>query len=416
VRGPTGATTLRRTGATTLRRTGAALLLAAAAVVTAAALQDRQPRFDGEYGLWVRLDRDSVVAHWLTSHTSPGRAELGPAGSPIRTATTPRSQVHRAAFARPRGNEVLLRYGADNGDPLHETSIVLTPPRRPAVSYSRVDSLFIVGDTHGEFDALFLSLQRADLVDGHGRWSGGRKHLVFAGDLTDRGPDVLRLLWFVYRLEREAAQAGGRVHVLLGNHEIMVMLGDLRYVHPKEAAIAEHHGVRYDSMFDTRHSILGRWLVSKPAMIRIDGVLVAHGGIAPEYAQLTLRGFDAMLAKYTGEELFHRWADSTFLPQLDSLGYLAREDFFWGPRSVFWHREYVENVTTSSELEQALRYLDARMLVVGHTPAATIEALHEGRLIAAHTPRMGGELLLLVRDGRGHRRFRVGQEGPPEQF
>jgi hypothetical protein len=79
-----------------------------------------------------------------------------------------------------------------------------------------------------------------------------------------------------------------------------------------------------------------------------------------------------MLAKYTGEDLFHRWADTTFLPAMDSAGYMQREDFFWSPRSVFWHREYVQSDTASGQLDQALRYLDARMLVVGHTSPETI--------------------------------------------
>lgn len=399
------------------RRYGVMVLLAAAATaVVAAAAQDGDLRFDGEYGLWVQAGQDSVIAHWLTSQPSAGRAELGPAGGPFRSVTTPLAQAHRAAFPRPRAGEVLLRFGSDSDARLHEMAIVLTPPRRPPVSFTRVDSLYIVGDTHGDFDALVRGLQRADLIDENHRWIGGRRHLVFAGDLTDRGPDVLALLWFVYRLEQEAARAGGRVHVVLGNHEIMVLLGDLRYVHPKEAAIASYHGVGYDSVFDTRHSILGRWLTSKPGLIRIDGVLIAHGGVAPEYARMTLRGFEATLAEYTAEELFHRWADTTFLPELDSLSYAAREDFFWSPRSVFWHRDYVQTDTASGELDEALRHLRARTLVVGHTAVPSIRALYDGRVIATHTPRMGAELLLLVRDGRGHRRFRISEAGPPEAF
>jgi hypothetical protein len=59
------------------------------------------------------------------------------------------------------------------------------------------------------------------------------------------------------------------------------------------------YGVSYDRLFDTRHSVLGRWLVSKPGMIRIDGTLIAHGGVTPEYARAHAAGFDAMLAQYT---------------------------------------------------------------------------------------------------------------------
>jgi hypothetical protein len=373
-------------------------------------------RFDGEYGLWVWSDRDSLVVSWLTASPGPGRLELTVRGARPEIRTTPAGRAHRVAFSRPRGDDVTLRYGAEGGE-LSTTHVSLAAPRRPAVSFSRVDSLFIVGDTHGEFDALLAGLREARLIDAAQRWTGGRRHLVFAGDLTDRGPDVLRLLWFVYRLEQEAAQAGGRVHLVLGNHEIMVLLGDLRYVHPKEAAVATMHGVTYDRLFDTRRSVLGRWLVSKPGVIRIDGVAIAHGGVTPEYAELTLSGFDATLARYTAEDLFHLWADSTAVIRMASASYDLRHDFFWSPRSVFWHREYVQTDTASGQLDQALRLLRARTLVVGHTAVPSIHARYDGRVIAAHTPRMGAELLLLVRDGSaGHRRFRIRQGEPPAEF
>lgn len=89
-----------------------------------------------------------------------------------------------------------------------------------------------------------------------------------------RGADATRVLWLLCRLEREAKGAGGGVDFLLGNHEVMVMLGDLRYVGPKELAIAEAHGIGYDRLFDVRRSILGSWLESKPAAIPIGDLAV----------------------------------------------------------------------------------------------------------------------------------------------
>jgi hypothetical protein len=395
-----------------------ALLLCVAAAASAATA-GRGPgataRYDGEFGLWVASTRDSVVVHWITAEVAAGQLLVSSADGDPAAFTTPQGQAHRMAFRRPRRDGLVLRYGAQ-GDSLHTTAVSLAEQRRPPVTFSRVDSLYIVGDTHGDFDALFSGLQHAGLVDAAGQWTGGRSHLVFAGDLTDRGPDVLRVLWFVYRLEQEAARAGGRVHVILGNHEVMVLLGDLRYVHPKESAIAALYGVSYHRMFDSRESVLGRWLVSKPAMLRIDGVLIAHGGVAPEFARLSLAGFDEVLARFTTEDLFHQWADTTAVINMDSAAYQLRDDFFWHPRSVFWHRDYVQTDTATGQLAEALQQLGARTLVVGHTAVPTIQARYEGRLIAAHTPRMGAELLLLVRDGRTHRRYRISAGEPATQF
>jgi hypothetical protein len=398
------------------------MLAAAVATITlsvaliAATAPAQEPRFDGEYGLWVWFDRDSVAVHWLTQAAVPGRLEVeAPRAGPV-TLLTPAGHAHRASFRRPSRDDIVLRYGAAGDPQLNATSVSLAAPRRPAVTFRGVDSLYVVGDTHGEYAALIRGLRHAGLIDESLRWAGGRSHLVFAGDLTDRGPDVLRLLWFVYRLEQEAARAGGRVHLVLGNHEIMVMLGDLRYVHPKEAAIADMYGVRYDRLLDIRHSVLGRWLASKPGMVRFDRTLIAHGGVTPDYAELTVAGFDRTLSQYTREDFFYQWSDPTAVIRMDSASFQLRDDFFWSPRSVFWHREYIQSDTAVGQLDRALRLAGANMLVVGHTPVDSIHARYGGRVIAAHTPRMGAELLLLVRDGESHRRYRLTPQGPPQPF
>jgi hypothetical protein len=395
---------------------GRAFLMVLVVLACSALAGQREAEYEGEHGLWVRLAGDSVFVHWLTDARVPGT--LSVTGGDTRTYDTPAGRSHRVAFPAPARPVVELRYGS--ADTTHATLIDLAVPARgPAISPG-VDSLFIVGDTHGDPDALISGLQAAHLIDDDLRWSGGRSHLVFAGDLTDRGPDVLRVLWLVYRLEREAAAAGGRVHVLLGNHEIMVMLSDLRYVHPKETEVAELHGTPYDRMFDVRESLLGRWLAARPAVVRIGSVLVTHGGIAHETVRLPIQAFDDTLALYMGEDLFYRWADTLYVPALDSASLHRRSDFFWGPRSVFWHRDYVQTDTLTAELDHVLDAWNATVLVVGHTAVPQIEARYGGRLIPAHTRRYGAELLLLVRDPNvapeRMRRYRISAGRPPERF
>jgi hypothetical protein len=372
-------------------------------------------RLEGEFGLYVGFTRDSLIVRWLTAEAQSGQLEVVWEGGATVRASTPAGTAHRAAIARPRQTNALLRYGA-GGATLHETAISLATPRRPPVEVRNVDSLYVVGDTHGYMDELITGLQGAGLIDADLRWSGGRRHLAFAGDLTDRGPDVMALLWFVYRLEQEAARAGGRVHVVLGNHETMVMMSDLRYVHEKEMAVADAHGLPYDRLLDIRETVLGRWLASKPALIRVDRALIVHGGVAPEFADLGLPGLDQLLARFIGEDLFYRWTERATLIDVNSTAFQAREDFFRHPRSLFWHRLYVQTDTAGAELNSVLRRLGADVLVVGHTAVPQIQTRYDGRLIAAHTPRHGAELLLLVRERGETRRYRVTGDGPPQPF
>jgi hypothetical protein len=395
-----------------------AILLAVALLATGlaapAAAQDPDPswRLAGEHGLWVRLDGERVVVSWTTAAEERGYLEAFSGDRRIARARTRHGVAHRASFRARGAEEILLRYGGlDHPADRHETLVVLRPPGRGPVAVAGVDSLYVLGDVHGEYDALVEGLRAAGLVDEKLRWSGGRRHLALAGDLTDRGPDVLALLWLVYRLEREAAAAGGAVHVVLGNHEVMVLLGDERYVHPKEMHVAALHSAGYHEMFDPRTSILGRWLSSRPGLIRVDRALIAHGGLGERYADYGLLEFEDSLAAYVSEELFARWADKSYAPPLDSAGLARRDDFFWHHDSAFWHREYVQTDTAHALLDRVLERMDADLLVIGHTPVLSITARYDGRLIAAHTPRHGASLLLLVRRPHGYDRYRVSADG-----
>jgi hypothetical protein len=90
-----------------------------------------------------------------------------------------------------------------------------------------------VGDVHGAFAELVTILQRTSLVDGNRHWVGGSATLVQTGDVLDRGPRSRECLDLVMDLERQAAKAGGTLVPLLGNHEAMNVMGDVRYVTPE---------------------------------------------------------------------------------------------------------------------------------------------------------------------------------------
>jgi hypothetical protein len=93
------------------------------------------------------------------------------------------------------------------------------------------DSRVVVfADVHGAYGALVELLRSTGVIDADLRWSAGSAHVVSLGDLLDRGAETRAVLDLVMRLQREAQDAGGRMHVVLGNHELMSLLGDWRYV------------------------------------------------------------------------------------------------------------------------------------------------------------------------------------------
>ena len=104
-----------------------------------------------------------------------------------------------------------------------------------------VDRVVAVGDIHGDYEQFVKVLASAGLIDGNGNWTGGKTHLVQTGDILDRGPDSRAVMDLLIKLQQQAAQAGGGVHCLIGNHEAMNVYGDRRYVSPGEYAAFSNH-------------------------------------------------------------------------------------------------------------------------------------------------------------------------------
>ncbi len=372
-------------------------------------------RFDGEYGLMVREGDGTLEVHWITREPRPGILRVFVGDSLLHETITPAHLAHGAVFDRPDAERLTLEYGSpESPENLARTVLDLdgTPP--PEHVLAAVDSIFAVGDVHGEYDTLVDVLYNAGLLDEDLNWYGGRAHIVFLGDLYDRGDDVTKLLWFLYGLERQARDAGGRVHVLLGNHETMVFTGDLRYVSTKERLIPDFYDTTYPGLFDIRSTVLGKWLSTKPGLLQIGGFLFAHGGVPPAYADYSVEAFNDTLSTFISEDLFYRWADTTYMPEIDQEAYERRWDFFFGDESVFWYRGYVTSDTLGDALGEVLDRYEAEAHVVAHTPVTPIRSMYEGRLIAVDLNDPASQMLFLERDGDTYRRWAFGSRGAPE--
>ena len=194
------------------------------------------------------------------------------------------------------------------------------------------NSVVAIGDVHGDFDDFVTILQKAGLIDEQHHWTGGKTTFVQVGDLLDRGPKPRDVMDLMMSLEKEAPKAGGRVVGLLGNHEMMNIMGDLRYVTPVNyASFADSDSEKrqksaYQDYVKWRHGhsaligelpqpmeltepewmarhpqgfveqreafspngIYGKWLREHSAVAQIGGVIFLHGGIHPSLAHLKL--------------------------------------------------------------------------------------------------------------------------------
>lgn len=248
-------------------------------------------------------------------------------------------------------------------------------PQAPSADGPMAERVVAVGDLHGDLDNALATLRLAGIVDEAGAWSGGTTTLVQTGDVTDRGPDSKQLLDLMWRLRDEARAAGGEVHALLGNHEVMNLQGDLRYVHPGDFEAFGGKQARSSAL--SADGDYGRRMARMDVAARAGDAVFVHGGIRPEWAA---KGLDA-------------------LNERARASYFERSASVLGETGPLWYRGYVQGdeAVVCPLLQDALDKLDAKRMVVGHTTRrdGKIETRCEGRLhvidvgIAAH---YGGNL------------------------
>jgi hypothetical protein len=136
-------------------------------------------------------------------------------------------------------------------------------------------SIYVVSDVHGHLADLRLNLVQAGLVDDADRWTGGDAELWILGDLVDRGPDGIGVVRLVRSLQE---QAPDQVHMLMGNHEAL-MLGYHLFPDSRFAEVWLINGGRYDDQEGLSEDDV-TWLRTLPAMGLAGDNLLVHSDTA----------------------------------------------------------------------------------------------------------------------------------------
>lgn len=265
------------------------------------------------------------------------------------------------------------------------TMAVAAPALAAQDTFAGPDRIVAVGDVHGDLGQFLTVLRQAGIIDGKNRWTGGRAHLVQTGDVPDRGPDTRKIIDLLMDLGRQAERAGGRVHPLIGNHEAMNVLGDLRYVVPGEyaafrsgqsealqarayAALADsarRDDPAYKKDWLEKHPLgwvehrlayegngkYGTWIRGNNAVVKVGDFLFLHGGISPAYVDQPIGRINEQVRAALGEPASDRPGIAE-----DSLGPL-------------WYRGLARGDETelAAHVDSVLAAFGVRHVVVGHT-------------------------------------------------
>jgi hypothetical protein len=301
------------------------------------------------------------------------------------------------------------------------------PPKGAAADFPcdvrTTERIVAVGDIHGAYLQFVAILRAANLIDQRDRWIGKKAVLVQTGDILDRGPDSRKAIDLIRKLERDAQRAGGRVYPLLGNHELMRLVDDWRYV-----SAGELDGFKNGDSIDLRDRAIGffgaeaekqakaagkpwdpedyrarfikdiplgylemkqafaamgdygKWVRARPAVARINGIVFMHGGVSSTAAPLGCEGINQAVQKDL--------ASLPVPPEQVPMLFAASET---GP---LWYRGMASEAdeTLAPALETTMMQMRARAFVIGHTtsPGRIVTRLG-GRVIQIDSGMVAGE-------------------------
>uniref|UniRef100_A0A1D1ZTH0 Calcineurin-like phosphoesterase domain-containing protein n=1 Tax=Auxenochlorella protothecoides TaxID=3075 RepID=A0A1D1ZTH0_AUXPR len=260
-----------------------------------------------------------------------------------------------------------------------------------------VERLLAIGDLHGDLDKARRAFRLAGLVDDRDRWAGGAATAVQVGDILDRGDAEIQLFFWLERLQRQAAAAGGALHVLNGNHETMSAARDFRFAtaggldefsrfaraHALELALkarcgcfgadgntaaaaaawrgemrefrrAEGADARYAALRPGTGPLARRFLAPHPLVLQVGATVFAHGGVLPVHAAQGLPALNAAARAWL------QGAAGERPPRI-----------LTGRSAVVWARDYsaedAEACDCAGLAESLARIPGAARMVVGHT-------------------------------------------------
>ena len=298
--------------------------------------------------------------------------------------------------------------------PLDSTSFkfsIKTDFKTPKNTYNDDNVILAISDIESGYKTFRDFLINSKVIDKNLNWTFGTGHLVLVGDFVDRGFSTTQVLWFIYKLEQDAAQQGGFVHFILGNHELKNMQGNYESSSPKYFHVSAILEKKQNELYHS-NSLIGRWMASKNTLELINGNLFAHGGIHPEIVDYNLNLDE--INKIISNNYY-----KSYYPKKER----TAEQFLTSSNTgISWYRGYFKDDLTQEDVESSLNKFNAKTIVVGHTLQSKVNRLYNGKVIGIDVkhskdyhknwPNQKSEGLLI----KGNKYFRVLANGENKEI
>ncbi|MCZ2297840.1 MAG: metallophosphoesterase [Chitinophagales bacterium] len=247
--------------------------------------------------------------------------------------------------------------------------------------YELPEKLIVISDIEGNFDGFLSFLINNGVIDKNFNWTFGNGHLLLNGDFVDRGENVTQVLWLIYKLEQEALNQNGKVHYILGNHEIMNFQGNAHYANKKYKRVAQliskNDSLKIATQFlYSDKTELGKWLRSKNIIEKIGKYIFVHAGISPEIIKYNVSLSDInQIAR-------NNWDKNLYDEEENN----KVENFITGRKGIYWYRglaqdyKYYDKIK-ENELKEVLNFYQADKIVFGHSVMEDITTEFNGKTI-----------------------------------
>ena len=270
----------------------------------------------------------------------------------------------------PAGSTPTLTCDLPNGDTfsfdLRETHDI------PKSEYEIPEKFLVTTDIEGQIEAYTFLLQEAGVIDENYNWTYGEGHLYFIGDMFDRGNYVTQCLWLLYKLEKEAQDAGGDVHFIIGNHEVLNFEYDYRYVRNKYFKNAHYLGEMLYDMHEP-DTELGRWLRSKNILENAgNSAILVHAGLSPEVTNLNL--------SYDEINDYGRLGMDGNCPNGNNACNVVNGG---SDEGVYWYRGIADEELTQDEVDDIITSFGGENMIFGHTVFSQVSSLYQDKVLVA---------------------------------
>lgn len=248
-------------------------------------------------------------------------------------------------------------------------------------NYQIPEKLIAISDIEGNFNGFSSFLINNGVIDEKLNWIFGNGHLVLNGDFIDRGKNATQVLWLIYKLEQEAIKHNGKVHYILGNHEIMNFQGNASYASKKYKRVAQliskNDSLKLATQFlYSDKTELGKWLRSKNVIEKIGNYIFVHAGLSPEILKykVSISNINQIVRGNWDKNLYDEEENNKV------------ENFLTGKKGIYWYRglaqdyKYYDKIK-ENELNEVLKFYQADKIVFGHSVMEDITKEFNGKTI-----------------------------------